>query len=298
MFQQINHYLRMIKFSHTIFALPFAGIAFVQALPGSGLVVDSVPTGRFYLLLLQVVLAMFSLRSAAMGFNRIVDRKFDAKNPRTAGREIPAGKIELSRAIGFVVLFLLIFIADAFWMGQLPGLLSPVAIVVVLFYSYTKRFTMFAHYFLGIGIGLAPLATWVGMRNEFALLPALWSLGLAFYIAGFDILYSCQDAEFDLGEGLHSIPSRLGITPALWIARFSHLIALGFFVTAANLSGEGLLIYTSIAVVAILFLIEHTMVRPGKLDQIPIAFFHINASISSVLFAGILLQEVAGGFGV
>ena len=295
MLEQINHYLRMIKFAHTIFALPFAGIALVQALPGSGLLNHGLFYPALWLLIFQVLIAMVSLRSAAMGFNRIVDRKFDAENPRTAGREIPRGLVSLSRAILFVGVSLGIFILDAFWIGSLPGKLSPVAIALVLFYSYTKRFTLAAHFFLGAGIGLAPLATWIAVRNEFALLPALWSLGLMFYIAGFDILYSCQDADFDRSRGLHSIPSRLGIPTALWIARITHLVALGFFFRASLLSRGGPVLYLTLLLVSVLFAVEHALVRPGKLEHIPIAFFHINASISSILFLGLLGDSLLKG---
>jgi 4-hydroxybenzoate polyprenyltransferase len=291
MLTQINQYLKMIKFSHSIFALPFALIAFLQSLNGSGLLSDSgIPNSSFYILLLQIIIAMVSLRSAAMGFNRIVDRKIDAENPRTASREIPSGKIALSKAWTFVIISLVIFVADAFWIHNLAGLLSPVAIILALGYSFTKRFTMFAHYVLGLSIGLAPLAAWIAVRSEFNLLSALWTLGLMFYISGFDILYSCQDAEYDKSKNLYSIPSRLGIPAALWIARFGHLLAMIFFVSSAVISGAGLIFYITLIITAILFIIEHLLVRPGKLDRIPIAFFHINAVISMVIFLGLLLD--------
>ncbi len=289
MLTQINHYLRMIKFSHSVFALPFALIAFLQALQGTKHLSEAgIPSASFWLLFLQIIIAMVSLRSAAMGFNRIADRKFDAENPRTASREIPAGRIPLSQAWIFVIISLIIFTANAFWIHTLAGLLSPVAIGLGLGYSYAKRFTILVHYILGLAIGLAPLGAWIAVRGEFDWLPALWTMGLMFYIGGFDILYSCQDAEFDLSRNLFSIPSRLGIPAALWIARFSHITALGFFTGAAVVSGAGVIFWFTLGITALLFLTEHLMVRPGKLEKIPVAFFHINAAVSSVIFLGLL----------
>lgn len=287
---QLNNYLRMVKFSHSIFALPFAGIAFIQALPFSGLIIHGRPSTELYILATKIILAMVSLRSAAMGFNRIVDRNYDRENPRTAEREIPSGKISITSARIFVLASLGIYVFTAFWINNLAGLLSPIPMAVVLGYSYTKRFTMFAHYVLGLAIGLAPAATWIAMLESIDLLPLLWSAGLMFYIAGFDTLYACQDTEFDRRMGLHSIPSRLGITPALWFARISHVLALGFFIAAGAMSPTGSVFTITVGIVAILFAIEHFLVRPGKLNHIHIAFFHINASISSVLFAGLLLD--------
>lgn len=290
--RSVGDYLRMIKFSHTIFALPFAGIAFFEALPGSGLLWPG--EWRVYLLAVQVVVAMAALRSAAMGFNRLVDRKIDASNPRTAVREIPSGTISVSSAVVFITVSLLIFVAAAFSINLLCGLLSPLAVALALGYSYSKRYTMFCHFILGAAIGLAPTATWLAVRGHLGWqvlldpLPLLWSAGLALYIAGFDILYSCQDAQFDRDSGLFSMPSRLGVTTALWIARVAHLCALAFFVAAGMRAGAGLAFFVAAAVVAGLFLLEHHLVRPGKLERIPLAFFHVNASISSVLLLGLL----------
>ena len=290
LFGIINRYLGMIKFAHTIFALPLAGIAFLQALPHTDLFIDGVPQTRFYILLLQVLICMVSLRSAAMGFNRLVDRHIDARNPRTAAREIPSGTISVRAAWTFVILFLLIFVATAYSINWMCAVLAPVAVALVLSYSYTKRFTFLCHYVLGMAIGLAPTGAWIALLERFDLLPLLWSGGLLFYIAGFDILYSCQDRDFDFSAGLHSIPVRFGIRPALWIARCSHLVALGFFSYAGWISSTGPIFYVALAIVAVLFFLEHYLVRPSRLEHIPIAFFHINASISTILFAGILLD--------
>ena len=280
----------MIKFSNTIFALPFAGITFLQALPETGLIVAGKPTWGFFILVLQILICMVSLRSAAMGFNRLVDRKIDAANPRTEKREIPSGAVSIKSARMFIIVFSLVFVGTAFSINILCGLLSPLAMVLVYGYSYTKRFTFLCHYVLGLGIGIAPTAAWVAVRGEFALLPLIWSAVLMFYIAGFDILYSCQDADFDRENGLYSIPSRLGITPAIWIARISHITAVGLLIYAGFLGGTGLIYQIATLITAGLFVVEHTLVRPGKLDKIPIAFFNINASISTILFAGLLLD--------
>jgi 4-hydroxybenzoate polyprenyltransferase len=280
----------MIKFSHTLFALPLAGIAFVQALPATTLIHDSVPQAAFYWMLLKVIVAMAALRSAAMGFNRIADRKLDAANPRTAGREIPAGAISLTSAWVFVTVSLLVFVGAAFAISRLCALLAPVAIGVVLGYSYTKRFTFLCHFFLGMAIGIAPTAVWIAMLERVDLLPLLWSGGLMFYIAGFDILYACQDHDFDRDAGLHSIPARFGVPAALWIARGTHAVALFLFLWAGWQAETGLAFGLTAAVVGVLFLIEHVLVGPGRLQRIPIAFFHINAAISTVLLAGILID--------
>jgi 4-hydroxybenzoate polyprenyltransferase len=291
MLTQINHYLRMIKFSHSVFALPFALIAFLQSLNGSALLDSTgIPNRSFYILLVQIVIAMVTLRSAAMGFNRIVDRDIDALNPRTASREIPSGKISLSKAWIFVILSVILFIAVSFSIHNLAGFLSPIAIILALGYSFTKRFTMFSHYVLGLSIGLAPLAAWIAVRSEFHILPALWTMGLMFYISGFDILYSCQDADYDASRNLHSVPSKLGVPAALLLARITHIFAMIFFFAAAVISDAGLFFYITLFITGILFTAEHLMVRPGHLTRIPIAFFHINAVISTVLFTGLLID--------
>lgn len=289
--QQISNYLRMIKFSHTLFALPLAGIAFVQALPYTTLIQPGgAPTPEFYWMLLKVVVAMAALRSAAMGFNRLVDRDIDGRNPRTAEREIPSGAISTGSAWVFVLASLAIFFAAAFTINPLCAWLSPVAVVAVLGYSYTKRFTFLCHFFLGLAIGIAPTAVWLALLERVDVLPLFWSGGLMFYIAGFDILYACQDHEFDRQAGLHSVPARFGVPAALMIARTSHVLALALFAAAGLEAGTGAVFAATLVLVGILFFIEHRLVRPGQLERIPLAFFHINASISMILLAGILLD--------
>ncbi len=282
----------MIKFSHTIFALPFAGIAILIALPASGLLEGDEWGEHLAWMILKILICMVTLRSAAMGFNRLVDRQIDAANPRTAGREIPAGKISVNAVRVIVAVCCIVFTATAFWINPLCGLLAPVAIALVLGYSYTKRFTYFCHFFLGLAIGIAPIATYIAMLGRIDLAPLLWGAGLLFYIAGFDILYACQDAQFDRQAGLNSVPARFGVERALWIARGAHIVALGAFLAGGYVTGTGWIFVATAGIVAGLFFLEHWLVRPPRLDRIPIAFFHVNASISTVLFAGLLADRI------
>ncbi|MCB1169641.1 MAG: putative 4-hydroxybenzoate polyprenyltransferase [Leptospiraceae bacterium] len=286
--QTARDYLGMIKFSHSIFALPFAGIGIVEVLSWEGF---SIPQTTVLIhRILACLVCMVSLRSAAMGFNRIVDRHFDAANPRTATREIPSGKIPLSSAILFTSIALIIFVLAAFSMGMLVGWLSFAAIAFVLGYSWTKRFTYLCHFFLGLAIGLVPSAVWIAFSGTLDWIAVYWSLGLALYIAGFDIIYSCQDADFDRSRGLHSLPARLGVNNALWMARLSHVLALACFLRAGLEAGNGLVFFLGLIVVAGLFFYEHYLVRGGREENIPLAFFNINAYVSSVLFV-ILLAD-------
>lgn len=289
MIAALSTYLRMIKFSHTIFALPFAGIAFLLALPESGLWQNG-PTPRFIWILTLVLVCMISLRSAAMGFNRIVDRTFDAENPRTKNREIPSGALSLNSVRWFVGLSLLVFAAAAALISPLCGLLSPVALLLVLGYSYTKRFTWLCHFVLGLAIGQAPAATAIALTGSLPAWALFFSAGLALYIAGFDILYACQDVEFDQSRGLFSLPARFSVPLALWTARAAHTAALILFFLGGQSAGLGSVFFAFLFFVLVLFFIEHWLVRPGHLHNIPMAFFHINASISSILFAGLALD--------
>ncbi|MCB1175092.1 MAG: putative 4-hydroxybenzoate polyprenyltransferase [Leptospiraceae bacterium] len=288
-YTQLQLYLRMIKFAHSIFALPLALIAVVLAVPQSEPGYGQPGT---WLLILKIVICMVALRSAAMGFNRLIDARYDAANPRTAVREIPAGLIPRDRAAAFVLVSLTVFILVALTINRLAAILSPVAIIAVLGYSYTKRFTWLCHFFLGLAIGLAPGAAWVAILERIDWLAAYWSLGLMFYIAGFDILYSCQDWTFDRRQGLFSLPARFGVGPALWIARLTHLVALVFFTWAGLAHSAGLVFFGGLVCVALLFVYEHWLVRPDKLDQIPLAFFNVNAIVSTLLFVVVVLDEL------
>jgi len=286
MVSALADFLRMIKFSHTIFALPFAGIAVLVLWP------ELSPNSELYLTLLQILVCMVALRTAAMTFNRLADQKFDAHNPRTASREIPAGKIKQQSAILITSISLLVFVGTAFTINKLCGLLAPLAVVTALGYSYAKRFTYLCHFWLGFAIGQAPAAAAIALTEAVTPVILFWSGGLMFYIAGFDILYSLMDQEFDRKVRLHSIPARFGTNVALYLARISHFIALVFFIMAAQ--GRGAVFYLVLGVVALLFFIEHYLVRNSDLKRIPLAFFNINAVISSVLFLGLLLDLWTG----
>ena len=291
--QSLWDHLSMIKFSHTVFALPLAGIAFVQALelsysyPSSS---EARDPSFIWILLLQVLLCMLFLRSSAMAFNRLVDRKYDAANPRTARRELPMGRLSARQVLFFAVFCALLFVITAVSINQLTGLLALPALFLVLAYSYTKRFTYLCHFVLGLAIGLAPTAAWIAVLERIDILPLLWSAAVLFYIAGFDILYACQDYDFDRKNNLYSLPACYGIGPALWIARGCHLLALLFFISAGVIEQSRAVFYLSVLCVGLLFTVEHILVRPQSLKHIPVAFFHINAMISTVLFVGVCLE--------
>lgn len=279
-------YAKMVKFSHTLFALPFAGIALILGILNVNLSSNELITKS-----ILILVCMVSARNAAMGFNRSLDADIDAKNPRTAMREIPSGKISQKSVNIFTISFILIFILASYFLNHLTFLLSIPAIAIVLFYSYTKRFTWLCHYVLGFGIGIAPTGAWIAITGEFNLVPLLWSFGLMFHIAGFDILYSTQDATFDKTNGLFSIPSRFGIPTALWIARISHVLSFVLLFAGGYFAELGIFYYIFLTITGILFLTEHILVNPDDLSKVPIAFFHINASISVVLFVGILIDK-------
>lgn len=290
--RSVSDYLRMIKFSHSLFALPFAGVAVLEVLHNP-ITRSLVPSGwDRWKILAGIVVCMVTMRSAAMGFNRLVDRHFDALNPRTASREIPAGVISIQSAVFFVVSSLVIFVLSAFLIQPLAGWLSPVAIIVTLGYSFTKRFTWLCHLTLGLALGLVPPAVWIAMTGSVSLEPVLWMGGVTFYTAGFDILYAVQDMQFDRDHGLRSIPARFGMQTSLLIARLLHVLSFAAFAGAAMVARTSLPFGLVLGIVAVLFLFQHWLVRGGRIDRIPIAFFHVNASISAVIFAGLLIDRL------
>lgn len=286
--QKLSDYLRMIKFSHTLFALPFAGVALVELFHYDIAILER---ADFLRMLLGLIICMVSMRSAAMGFNRIVDFEFDALNPRTANRELPAGVISMKSAVFFVILSLVIFVAAAFVIQPLAGWLSPIPIIVTLGYSLTKRFTYLCHLVLGVALGLVPPAVWIVVTGIIELEPILWMLGITFYTAGFDILYASQDIDFDNEHGLKSVPSRFGLKRGFVIARLFHILSFISFVSVAVFTRTGLVFQLTLLVVAGLFLLQHKLVSGGRLDRIPIAFFNVNASISAVIFFGLLIDR-------
>jgi len=266
----------MVKLSHTVFALPFAFSGAVLAAGRSGI-------DRWQLLWIAV--AMFSARNAAMAFNRLADRDLDARNPRTSGRELPRGVIG-PRAVGLAVLALsALFVLAAFQLSTLCGALSPVALLVILGYSYAKRVTWASHLVLGLGLALAPVGAWLAVAGE--LTAAAWLLGAAVlaWVAGFDILYALQDREFDLGAGLHSIPARFGVRGALLAARALHALALILLAAVGPAARLHPVYWAGWLAVAAILILEHRLVRPGDLSRLDVAFFNMNGVISVVYLA-------------
>ena len=282
--QMIRHYLELIRFSHTVFAMPFALLAAVLAW--------SRPDTEFRVRdLVGIVLCMVAARSAAMAFNRLVDRRIDAGNPRTATRHLPAGLLSVRSVVGFTVFSSLVFILSTliFLPRQLPLFLSVPVLLFLLGYSLSKRFTSLCHYWLSAALMLSPIAAWIAIRNEFALAPTLLGGVLFFWVGGFDILYACQDAEFDLTEGLRSIPSKIGIPNALKLAAFSHLLTIVMLIAVWQVLGLSLFFLAGVLAIAALLIWEHLLVRPDDLTRINIAFFNINAVISfGILILGCL----------
>ncbi len=284
--ETLFNYGKMVKFSHTLFALPFAGLSFVYALGET-----AKSENELQKILLLIIICMVSARSAAMGFNRWADKEIDLKNPRTKDREIPKGTLSEKSVLLFVIISSLIFLVTSYLINSTCFVLSFPALAVILFYSYTKRFTYLCHFILGFGIGLAPTGAYLAVNESFSFAPVLWSLGLMFHISGFDILYSTQDIEIDKSLGLKSIPSRFGIKKSFAISRIVHALCFGFFLWAGFVINSGIFYFGFLLVTGILLIVEHSLISPSNLSKLPIAFFHINASISLILFFGILLDN-------
>lgn len=276
-------YGRMIKFSHTIFALPFALSAVVMAWQQHS------PS---FVRVIWILLAMAGARSAAMGFNRIVDADIDMKNERTAIREIPSGRLSKSQAVWFVVFSSLLFVFSAWMLSRLCFYLSFPVLFFLLFYSYTKRFTKYCHLYLGFAIGLAPVGAWVAVTGGLSVAPVLLSLALMTYIAGFDILYACQDIEFDQKEHLFSLPSVIGAPRAMRISSVLHVLTLVLLFAMYAVFGMHPVFLVFLGIIGVLLVIEHTLVKPDDLSHINVAFFHMNSIISVLLFAGVLIQGI------
>jgi 4-hydroxybenzoate polyprenyltransferase len=271
--------LEMIKFEHSVFALPFALTGALLAFRENHL-----PWRAFSQKLLWIVIAMVGARSAAMAFNRILDAGIDARNPRTRMRHIPAGILSTGFAWGFVTISSLVFLLAARALNPLCLKLAPVALGLVFFYSYTKRFTSFSHLILGLSLGVAPAAAWIGVTGS--LDPRiLWlTAAVTFWTAGFDVIYSCQDYEFDRSAGLYSVPRQFGIAGALWIARLFHLAMIGSLVALAISFQLGWLSLSGIAAVVLLLLYEHSLVKANDLSRVNAAFFTVNGYVSVLFF--------------
>ncbi len=287
----VKNYLSLVKFSHTIFAMPFALIGFVLGVANLKSSNTGVPTNELILLFFLVLVCMVSARSAAMGFNRYLDRHFDQLNPRTAIREIPAGIIKAEKALGFVVVNSFIFIVTTYFINPICFYLSPVALFVILFYSYTKRFTYLCHLVLGIGLSLAPIGAYLAVTGVFNLLPLLFSFAVVFWVSGFDIIYALQDAEFDKTQSLYSMPSHWGGEQALRMARFFHLMSASF-VVAAYVVGNFHWIYVLGLIVFIGMLIyQQSIVKANDLSRVNLAFMTANG-IASIVFSIFVITAI------
>lgn len=282
----LQNFLSLVKFSHTIFALPFAIIGFFLATHHPSFAYEF----EWYKLLL-VLLCMVFARSAAMAFNRYVDRDIDLKNPRTATvREIPKGVISPKAALGFVVLNSVLFIITTFFINRLCFFLSPVALAVILGYSYTKRFTALCHFVLGLGLALAPVGAFVAVTAQFELLPIVFGFVVLFWVSGFDIIYALQDESFDKAEKLHSIPSFLGKQNALRLSSVLHLICAGLLIYAGFLGEMGIIYWGATAVFIGLLFYQHTLVTPNDLSRVNLAFFTTNGIASLLFGVGVLVE--------
>ncbi|RJP84638.1 MAG: 4-hydroxybenzoate octaprenyltransferase [Desulfobacteraceae bacterium] len=283
MLDKVLVYGRMIKFSHSVFALPFVLSAVVLA----GRTHDITLMGVFW-----IIVAAVSARSAAMGFNRIVDESYDRANPRTRNREIPSGQLSKTSAIWFVLFFSLLFVFAAGMLGRLCLWFSVPVLLVLFGYSFTKRFTRWCHVYLGFAISLAPLGAWIAITDSFSSGILSLSLALLTYIAGFDIIYACQDTDFDKSQNLFSLPSLAGVRTALFLSSLLHVLSFVFFLGVYFLFDLGPVYLATVLIIGALFIVEHRLVNPDDLKHIHVAFFHVNSVISVLLFAGILADEV------
>ncbi|HTE88249.1 MAG TPA: UbiA-like polyprenyltransferase [Terriglobales bacterium] len=274
LFRNLRLTLEMIKWEHSIFALPFA-------LCGAMLAANGLPATHQ---LAWIIVAMVAARSAAMAFNRLADVSMDAANPRTRTRALPAKQLTPQFVSSFVVVSCAIFVFAASQLNRLAFVLSPVALAVVLLYSYTKRFTRWSHLVLGLALGIAPAAAWIAVRGTLDPRILLLTAAVTFWVGGFDVLYSCQDYDFDRQTGLHSVPRYCGIARALWISRLFHLLMLLLLIALVIAFGLGKLAVAGIVVVALLLVYEHSLVSADDLSRLNAAFFTMNGVISVLFF--------------
>jgi len=296
----VKKYLSLVKFSHTIFAMPFAMIGFflgtIQTNRSQiiGLNWSTQTWSMWQVLSLKfflVLVCMVTARSAAMAFNRYLDRSFDAKNPRTAIREIPKGIISPNSALRFVILSSIVFVLAAFCINPICFFLSPVALFVILFYSFTKRFTALCHLVLGLGLSLAPIGAYLAVTGHFNLLPVLFSLAVIFWVSGFDIIYALQDIDFDQSQNLYSIPSLLGIKNALKVSELLHLLSAAAVITAGYYGEFHWLYWLGILVFCGMLIYQHAIVNPNDLSKVNIAFMTANG-IASVVFGVLVIVDL------
>lgn len=274
----VREFASLVKLSHSVFALPFALLSLLCATAGA-------PS---FSLLALVVLAVVAARTAAMAYNRVVDREIDAKNPRTAGREIPRGVVGPAAALLLVAAAGAIFLLACWLLAPICFWLGLPTLAWLLLYSHLKRFTALCHWWLGIALGISPVAAWLAADGAFSVrtwAPAVLGMGVAFWVAGFDILYSCQDEEFDRANGLHSIPARFGARGAMWVSRALHLLALGCFAWFGAMVPLGFVYQAGVVLSAGLMVWQHRLLRPDDLSRIQTAFFTANGTIAIGMFA-------------
>lgn len=286
---KVKNYLSLIKFSHTIFAMPFALVGYFL-----GMKVFNPDSYRDEFLILNfilVLLCMIFARSAAMAFNRYLDRTFDAKNPRTAIREIPKGIISANSALVFTIISCALFLVTCFFINRICFYLSPVALFVVLGYSYTKRFTPLCHLILGLGLSLAPIGAYLAVTGKFDLLPIFFSVAVIFWVSGFDIIYALQDVEFDQSQKLYSIPVWLGKEKALHVSELFHLLSGAAVVGAGYYGHFGWLYWVGVLVFGGMLIYQHSIVKPDDLKRVNIAFMTANG-IASIVFAIFVIADL------
>jgi len=284
LFSTIKNYFSLVRFSHTVFAMPFALIGYSLAV--------SEPEYSFSLkLLLLIILCMIFARNAAMGFNRLADRKFDALNPRTRNREIPAGIINSRAAALFVILNTILFILTTSFINRLTLYLSPVALLIILGYSLTKRFTFLCHFILGLGLSLAPIGAYISITGIFSIVPLIYSFIVLTWVSGFDIIYALQDDEFDKSNNLHSVPSFAGIKNAILISVLVHVVTFMLVVLAGFEGNCGLIYWTGALIFSLFLLYQHLIVKHNDLSRVNIAFGTTNG-IASILFAIFVILDL------
>jgi 4-hydroxybenzoate polyprenyltransferase len=291
----IKNYLSLVKFSHTIFAMPFAMIGFFlgfsflkEAIFASSISLRTIFFSEKFLLVLT---CMITARSAAMAFNRYLDRNFDVKNPRTAIREIPRGIISANNALIFTIISCILFVVACFFINKICFYLSPVALFVILFYSYTKRFTPLCHLVLGLGLSLAPIGAYLAVTGRFDVLPILFSFAVIFWVSGFDVIYALQDIEFDRSQNLYSIPATLGKIKALRVSELLHFLSAACVIAAGIYGGFHWLYWLGIGIFVGMLIYQHSIVKPNDLSRVNIAFMTANG-IASVVFGVLVIADL------
>ncbi|MCG8412196.1 MAG: putative 4-hydroxybenzoate polyprenyltransferase [Bacteroidales bacterium] len=282
--KKVKNYMSLVKFSHTIFAMPFALIGYFLALQQT--------QAQFnWQLFILVILCMIFARNAAMAFNRFIDREIDIKNPRTAIREIPAGIIRAKSALLFVIINCMLFIATTYFINTLTFRLSPLALFIILGYSLTKKFTALCHVVLGLGLALAPIGAYLAVTGHFDLLPILYSFVVLFWVSGFDIIYALQDLDFDKEQELKSFPVFFGRKGALNASLLLHIASVGFIIFAGYIGNFGIVYWIGAIIFTALLFYQHSIIKPNDLSKVNVAFFTTN-SIASVLFASFAIVEL------